>query len=812
MPVPFVLPHRSYILVLLSLVPFALLACFQVTAHAQLMRNSAKECAICHFRWLDQFYVEGRGTDLVEYQKERVAGSEMICYSCHNGIMVDSRERFWAKRGHDCNMIPSKKVHIPPEMPLGEKGEVVCATCHTVHGVSDELRYQEPIYLRCRNSNSEMCILCHVTKAGGRAQGNHPINVAGITVPQKILDRYGRVGSKGEIICETCHTVHGTIDKNLLVIPDRLDTDTFTSELCEACHGSNPSRAERGAGMGSHPVDLPPRDARPPDVWEGGRRVALGKGGEIICETCHWPHDAAPRTSILAKRGGDAICLDCHTKKAIMAGTDHDLSITAPQAVNIVGKNISDAGICSPCHIPHNAGDAKLWARGTEQRHGGDVISPLCTSCHEQGKPATAKSTGRFSHPVGRGLERIGGKTDLPLFDRRGERSGNGYVACATCHDPHTWDPSGASSGPGIKMEGDRRNSFLRRADVPASSLCLSCHEEKRAIFKTEHDLSLSAPIEANSSGQTTETGGVCSPCHLVHNGTSIRIWAKDVQQQDFTITSICTSCHRPGGCGEKKLIGRNTHPTERDMSLLKADHAIGLPQYDRSGECAQIGGLVTCGSCHDPHQWSPGKKSSGPGRMLEGDGDSSFLRIVNDRDSSLCVQCHLTKGYVAHTEHDLMVTARKEINIMGMTADQSGVCGACHIPHNARGIRIFAKDIGKGGTPGNQLCESCHFREGCAREKVISPRTHPMAVRPKVSDLEFPLYDDQGRVEAEQGGIGCSTCHDPHQWDPIAEGRGEGKKSEGTGRDSFLRMTSAPESLLCRQCHPDEGSVAKTD
>ena len=101
----------------LFFIPFIQTIFVVFPAFGQMVPNSAKECAICHFRWLDQFYHEGRGTDLVEYQKERVAASEMICYSCHNGILVDSRERFWAKRGHRVNMKPSEKVVIPEEMP-----------------------------------------------------------------------------------------------------------------------------------------------------------------------------------------------------------------------------------------------------------------------------------------------------------------------------------------------------------------------------------------------------------------------------------------------------------------------------------------------------------------------------------------------------------------------------------------------------------------------------------------------------------------------------------------------------------------------
>ena len=47
--------------------------------------NSAKECAICHYRWIDTFFIDGRGTDLVEYQAEKVVAKEEICFSCHDG-------------------------------------------------------------------------------------------------------------------------------------------------------------------------------------------------------------------------------------------------------------------------------------------------------------------------------------------------------------------------------------------------------------------------------------------------------------------------------------------------------------------------------------------------------------------------------------------------------------------------------------------------------------------------------------------------------------------------------------------------------
>ena len=92
--------------------------------------------------------------------------------------------------------------------------------------------------------------------------------------------------------------------------------------------------------MGSHPVDIIPKKAILPDQWKGGLKTVTGKGGIMICETCHWPHNAAKETSILSKKGGNVLCVDCHRTERIVKGTDHDLRITAPEDVNAKNQNI----------------------------------------------------------------------------------------------------------------------------------------------------------------------------------------------------------------------------------------------------------------------------------------------------------------------------------------------------------------------------------------------------------------------------------------------------------------------------------------
>ncbi len=56
-----------------------------------------------------------------------------------------------------------------------------------------------------------------------------------------------------------------------------------------------------------------------------------------------------------------------------------------------------------------------------------------------------------------------------------------------------------------------------------------------------------------------------------------------------------------------------------------------------------------------------------------------------------------------------------------------------------------------------------------------------------------------------------CSTCHDPHRWDPIST-MTPGLNAEGTSQNSFLRLQNSPESTLCENCHEDQRYIGGTD
>ena len=136
-----------------------------VSAYAKISHgkqsDTSKECAICHFRWVETFFTEHRGTPLAPLQTTTVVGDKEMCLSCHDGTITDSRDKICNDPGHREGTIPSSKVRIPDTFPLSEEGALMCSTCHTPHALKDELKALSPTFLRAPNNNSSFCKLCH---------------------------------------------------------------------------------------------------------------------------------------------------------------------------------------------------------------------------------------------------------------------------------------------------------------------------------------------------------------------------------------------------------------------------------------------------------------------------------------------------------------------------------------------------------------------------------------------------------------------------------------------------------------------------
>ncbi len=772
-------------------------------------KNASRECAMCHLRWVDDF--DSKNADknyLLDFTEDKVVATEMMCYSCHDGSIMDSRLRVWETSRHKEGTDPSSKITIPETFPLNSKGQLTCATCHSAHGVDSTTDMGSTIFLRVPNINSSLCRQCHSDKDDGVAAGKHPVDVVFDKFPQKILDFGGKAGKdktgkKKTVICESCHNPHGSTNDHFLVIPNSQKGVTH-STLCETCHGVSPDISSSDElRRFSHPVAVDIiKEAKLPGKWDNGEKPRLAGGKVINCRTCHSPHNGTKNNHLLVSKNEQGkLCLTCHTSKKKLLKTKHDLTTAFPDEKNSAGQT----GPCFSCHFMHKGQGPKMWARDVV----GQTIEDLCKSCHNKEKVAKHALTGKRSHPVevkpSKNIE--AGK--MPLYSKIGEKSADGNVTCASCHDPHVW--SVLSDDRGKKdLQGDGTNSFLRKAAAPNGNLCQSCHVDKKRIAKTKHDLNVIAPNAKNAKQQTAKESGVCGTCHTPHNAKADKLWIREVGEGEDYIERLCTSCHAKARVAANKTTGKETHPLG-----VKPKESGDLPLFTVDGKKSTKGG-VSCGTCHDVHRWAAGSDDRG-GSEVEGDGNNSFLRQPSSPESELCRICHVEKSTILGSKHDMHITSPESRNNQAQTVKQAGVCGICHVPHNADGKRLWAmKPRGVEDTY-ESMCLSCHAKGGMAEQKITGPLTHPLGKQPNMQPEfkgKLPLFDKDGKQNDETGTVSCPTCHNAHQWDPlITEGRASrGKGLEGDRSNSFLRVPYDEKAALCSACHKENALVIDTD
>jgi predicted CXXCH cytochrome family protein len=521
----------------------------------------------------------------------------------------------------------------------------------------------------------------------------------------------------------------------------------------------------------------------------------------------------------------EEMCYSCHdgyvadSRHIVWKNNNHTTfkkpskNVRIPDALPL---SVKDEIYCGTCHTPHGGRESAPGSSPDETVPGPmtflrlqNVDSRLCESCHVN--EADYKRTS--SHPVHMDKLKIPEKL-FELGSVKGKTKDT--ITCQTCHKIH-----GAKS----------RN--LTIMDNSQSELCMTCHEQ-RSIIGTQHDLRVTMPTETNMKGQPLSESGPCGACHVPHNSAEFRLWARKMEPGE-PVSQICLSCHSGKTDSMLKAVGRYSHPnnvdavSKDDQKHARSNLTDKLPFFSPTG-MKHADGKIQCFTCHNVHQWDPETPSNKGGKEVEGDASNSFLRISNSQSSTLCVECHLDKKQILSYDHNLALTAPESKNIQGVMASVSGPCGACHIPHNAAGKRLWARDMSKDDTVDHQFCTGCHTESGVAKEKQVGKSDHPVNVvskgfhipSPERVNKILPLYDEAGDT-AGGDRIMCHTCHDPHIWSVVGVKTDSpdlsskstvvaAKNIEGDARNSFLRKPASPSPELCVVCHEDTALIIGTD
>lgn len=593
------------------------------------LRTGADSCTICHFEWMEIFDSPS-GSRIVEKpestrQQPYVSTGE-ACLSCHDGSVVDSRRRVWAEHGHATGMKPPESMQVPPQLPLVD-GRVACRTCHSAHATGEpENDIAKAVFLRVRNTASQLCIMCHEDKTRGPEGGTHPTGGMPWAVPEPLIQAGAQVGpNPRELTCQVCHTPHGSGYEHLLVM------GASSNQLCMECHDQMRPGMFRDGTHAEHPLNVQVNARQRAAIDDLGTRVA--PDGTLVCLSCHQLHHGKGSRFMLAEElEGGRFCLRCHDEKKSVLMTKHDLRNDFPDEKNRLGMTASTGGTCSSCHLFHRY--ARLMEPGP-----GDP-SGTCLTCHKMGECAENATGQPFSHPTEVPAEQL-----RRLVETVHEDDHEGPLtsfACVACHDPH---------------EADHAH-FLR---AQPDTLCSTCHTEQAPVLTGVHDFTGKSIV--NSKGATADSVGTCVFCHAIHDAKGPALWSATAKAPSSP-AEFCTACHGDNAHTQLAPHAELRHPSgwKPAWSRLLADSS--LPRIGEGGRPHPEGDL-SCATCHDPHG----------GR----DATQSLLRLSQGQSPvDLCLSCHADQRTIEASAHNHRMLAD--------LVDQS-TCGPCHAVHKLEGM-----------------------------------------------------------------------------------------------------------------------------
>jgi len=370
--------------------------------------------------------------------------SSQLCLTCHKKL----RPTMWQMamlREHPQNPPLATDAQRQAIKEMGTKtgpGEtLVCLSCHKLHrGQAGRAMLADTLH------DSRLCLRCHPERKS-LFGSVHDLRT---TAPEE-RNRLGQTPEQSGP-CGACHSFHQFARR-----PDPRPEDP--TGLCLSCHEPG-EPGEKAPGLPfNHPVELavsklppesPDLELFPDEQHDSKKRIA--------CLTCHDPHETQ-RPHFL-RADPDEVCAKCHPGKAATLAGAHDFT-QRPELTNGRGQTAAQTGKCGFCHAVHGpAVGPMMWvATKTAPKDPDD----LCVQCHRPGGLAAAKPVSKFRHPTGPDAQMVGGTGDaaVPLFTADLRRAEEGFVACASCHDPH----GDSTASAGLFRGGRKRKDARRRLD-----------------------------------------------------------------------------------------------------------------------------------------------------------------------------------------------------------------------------------------------------------------------------------------------------------------------------------------------------------
>ncbi|KPJ78109.1 MAG: hypothetical protein AMJ54_05310 [Deltaproteobacteria bacterium SG8_13] len=714
---------------------FAIMALLMLPSAAPAFEMSSKrDCAICHVMWLDDFRTDKE--TLIDWQPgnvlmkdtQGVVSSEDICYSCHDGYVQDSRHLVWKHNSHKTFVKPSRKVNVPKSLPLSNKDELYCGTCHSPHGAGSAPKGGvEGItsFFREKNVDSSLCAMCHRNEARFTLTNGHPLQVPRGRISTASLNLQGsEAADNPNIVCQTCHKVHGAKGKKIVAI------ENYSSELCTECH-----RKQKQVLHSKHDLRLTMSESK------NLKQQLPAESGP--CGACHVPHHAANKKlwarPFAIVNNPSQMCLVCHDHPSngnirqvgvyshpvnVEPLSNSSIPTDLPLFADDATRNPAGRMQCFTCHDVHQwapekpvyfadrdvAGDAN----NSFLRISNSGISTLCVTCHRDNKPVLASD-----HNL---------SVTAPDEKNVSGLTPNVSGPCSACHLPH--------HAVGTRLWAKDRSA----GSSFAMQMCTGCHNRGGAaklkiVGGSDHPIEVKPDLQAITVSTDPTTG-------------DLPLYDSDGNRKaDEKIA--CLTCHEPHRWDPKTTNAGGSYSFE-NVEGSPADSFLRMANAPSSALCnschrdqAQI-----IGTAHDLNVTAPLEKN---------------LRNQTVRQSGPCGACHVV--------HNSPGRIRLWVRRAG-PADRSdsvvdSLCTSCHSRGN-----IAEKKIPRiASHPTDRL--------------IINT-----ALFDKRRGFYTPLFDGNGH-RVDIGNISCPSCHDSHRWGFLGNAARPVKILQGSGASKFLRTAS---------------------
>ena len=493
----------------------------------------------------------------------------------------------------------------------GDKLAPGCKSCHGTHNIL------QPSNPRAPTATMEIPKLC-----GGCHREGTPVSLTHNIPQTNILENYkdslhGKAlyekGLTIAAVCTSCHTAHFVLPHT---DPRSSIAKANIATTCQKCHGQIETvhrKVIRGELWQKEPHMIPACvDCHEPHKV---RQVYYTEGmSDRDCQHCHADANlkvtrAGKAVSLFVNqaelegsRHSQKACVQCHT-----GGTPAHLRPcdTMPQKVDcsichadqvsqykesthgkLAAEGSPDAPACQACHSPHHTLGKTDSASPTFSRN----VPALCAQCHQTGKKAALRYTGKQDQIVEHYKESIHGKGLL--------QSGLTVTAnCADCHTAHSELPA-----------SDPRSS-VNRDNI--AKTCAKCHRGIYEMFtasvhspnvtKSGKELPVCADCHSAHSIQRTDLSDFrlhimdqCGRCHQQITDAYFETFHGKVSKLGYLKTAKCYDCH-----GAHDIL-----PVDNPRSRLSRNNIVATCGQCHTGSHRQFAGYLTHATHHDPKKY----------------------------------------------------------------------------------------------------------------------------------------------------------------------------------------------------------------